>query len=89
MTAEESFVRLGVELPPAPKAAGLYKPLFVEDGLAYFSGHLPLLPDVGMITGKVGENLGVEEGTRAARQVGLNILATIRESLVHWIGWSG
>ncbi|MBT3637538.1 MAG: RidA family protein [Opitutae bacterium] len=81
MTAEESFVRLGIELPPAPKAAGLYKPLFVQDGLAYFSGHLPLLPDGGMITGKVGENLDVEEGFRAAHQVGLNVLATVRESL--------
>ena len=81
MTAEESLVRLSIELPPAPKAAGLYKPLFVQDGLAYFSGHLPLLPDGGMIMGKVGENLSVEEGARAARQVGLNVLATVREIL--------
>ena len=81
MTAEESFERLGVELPPVPKAAGLYKPLFVQDGLAYFSGHLPLLPNGAMITGKVGENLGVEEGARSARQVGLNIRATVRESV--------
>ena len=34
-----------------------------------------------MVTGKVGENLSVEEGAEAARQVGLNILATVRESL--------
>ena len=81
MTADESLVRLGIELPPAPKAAGLYKPMYVQDGMAYFSGHLPLLADGGMITGKVGEDLGVEEGVRAARQVGLNILATVRESL--------
>ena len=39
------------------------------------------MADGGMITGKVGEDLGVEEGVRAARQVGLNILATVRESL--------
>jgi len=81
MTAEESLVRLGIELPPAPKAAGLYKPLFVQDGMACFSGHLPLLTDGEMITGKVGENLSVEEGAEAARQVGLNVLATVRESL--------
>ena len=81
MTADESLVRLGIELPPAPKAAGLYKPMYVQDGMAYFSGHLPLLADGGMITGKVGEDLGVEEGVRAARQVGLNIPATVRESL--------
>ena len=81
MTAEESLVRLGIELPPAPKVAGLYKPLFVQDGMACFSGHLPLLPDGEMVTGKVGENLSVEEGAEAARQVGLNVLATVRESL--------
>ena len=81
MTAEESLVRLGIELPPAPKAAGLYKPLFVQDGMACFSGHLPLLPDGEMVTGKVGENLSVEEGAEAARLVGLNVLATVRESL--------
>ncbi len=80
MTAEETLEKLGIELPPAPQAAGLYKPLFVHDGLAYFSGHLPLLPDGEMITGKVGENLSVEEGAQAARQVGLNILATVREN---------
>ena len=81
MTAEETFEKLGIELPPAPQAAGLYKPLFVHDGLAYFSGHLPLLPGGEMVKGKVGENLGVEEGAEAARQVGLNVLATVRESL--------
>ena len=81
MTAEESLLRLSIELPSAPKAAGLYKPLFVQDGMAYFSGHLPLLPDGVMVMGKVGENLSVEEGAEAARQVGLNVLATVRESL--------
>lgn len=81
MTAEESLVRFDIELPPAPKAAGLYKPLFVEDELIYFSGHLPLMASGKMITGKVGDNLNVEEGRLAARQVGLNILATVRESL--------
>jgi enamine deaminase RidA (YjgF/YER057c/UK114 family) len=81
MTAEESFERLGIELPLPPKVAGMYKPLIVQDGLAYFSGHLPLLPNGGLITGKVGEDLGVEEAFNAAYQVGLNILATVRESL--------
>jgi len=81
MTAEESFERLGIELPLPPKSAGMYKPLVVQDGLAYFSGHLPLLPNGGLITGKVGEDLGVEEAFNAAHQVGLNILATVRESL--------
>ena len=74
------LVRLGIELPPAPKAAGLYKPVWVKMEWLTF-------PDISalgrwwLITGKVGEDLGVEEGVQAARQVGLNILATVRESL--------
>ena len=81
MTADESLLRMAIELPPAPKAAGLYKPLLIQDGLAYFSGHLPLLSSGGMITGQVGGDLAVEEAFLAARQVGLNVLATVRETL--------
>ena len=81
MTADESLVRLGIELPPAPKAAGLYKPCSFKMEWLTFPDIFRLLADGGMITGKVGEDLGVEEGVRAARQVGLNILATVRESL--------
>jgi enamine deaminase RidA (YjgF/YER057c/UK114 family) len=68
-------------LPPPPKAAGLYKPLLVEGNLAYFSGHLPIQTDGSLITGKIGSDLTVEQGYEAARQVGLNILATVREVL--------
>ena len=81
MTPEDSFRQLGLEMPPPPKAAGLYKPLLEKDGLAYFSGHLPVLPDGSMILGRLGESLGVEEGATAARQVGLNVLATVRDVL--------
>ena len=81
MVAEKALLEQRIELPPAPKAAGLYKPLFVLDGLAYFSGHLPILPDGTMITGEVGESLSVEDGAEAARQTGLNVLATVRENL--------
>lgn len=81
MNPEERLEFLKLELPAAPKVAGLYKPLLVEGDLAYFSGHLPILFDGSMISGKVGAELSVEEGAFAARQVGLNILATLRKEL--------
>lgn len=75
MTPVEKVARL--ELPPAPKAVGVYKPLIISDKLIFVSGHGPLKPDKTLITGKVGAELSVEQGKAAARQVGLAILATL------------
>lgn len=81
MNPTEKLSQLGIELPPPPTAAGLYKPVLVEGGLLYFSGHLPIKNDGIMITGKVGAELSVEEGNAAARQVGLNILSSVKHAL--------
>jgi enamine deaminase RidA (YjgF/YER057c/UK114 family) len=81
MTAEQRFAELKLELPPAPKPAGVYKPVVQVGHLLYVSGHGPLKPDGTLITGKVGADLNEEQGKLAARQVGLTILATLRSYL--------
>src|SRR6185503_13466899 len=55
--------------------------LLIVDKLVYVSGHGPLKPDKTLITGRVGADLTLEEGKDAARQVGLAILATLRDQL--------
>jgi enamine deaminase RidA (YjgF/YER057c/UK114 family) len=81
MTILEKLSELEITLPAAPKAAGLYKTILIEGRLAMFSGHLPILEGGSMITGKVGVDLTVEEGALAARQVGLNIIASLQSEL--------
>ncbi len=81
MSTEARFLELKLELPPAPKPMGVYRPLVVVDKLAYVSGHGPLKPDKTLITGRVGADLTLDEGKLAARQVGLGILATLRAQL--------
>lgn len=81
MSAERRIEELELLLPTPPKAAGLYQPLLIEGGLAYFSGHLPIRMDGSLITGKIGSELTVEEGSAAARQTGLNVLSTVRAVL--------
>ena len=81
MSADAQIESLGLELPPAPKAIGLYKPIVVVDQLAYLSGHLPLLSDGSLIKGRLGEDLDSDGGFQAARQVGLTTLATLRAHL--------
>src|SRR2546430_168470 len=81
MSAERRFAELSLELPPAPKPVGVYKPLVVAGGLAFVSGHGPLRADKTLITGVVGRDLSLDEGKAAARQAGLAILATLRAQL--------
>jgi len=77
MTPQQRLEALNLALPPAPKAAGLYKPALVVDRLVYLSGHLPLQADGSLMRGCVGRDLDADAGKQAARQVGLAILATV------------
>lgn len=81
MSAEARLVELGLELPPAPKPAGVYKPVVVVGNLAYVSGHGPLKPDGSLMVGRVGLQVDQQAGYAAARQTGLAILATLRSHL--------
>ena len=81
MDAESRFQELGLELPPAPKAVGLYKPAIEVGNLCYTSGHVPLMPDGSMLKGCVGKDVDEQAGIDAARQAGLTILATLKSHL--------
>jgi enamine deaminase RidA (YjgF/YER057c/UK114 family) len=78
MSHEARFQALNLTLPPAPRPVAVYRPVVVHGGLAYVSGHGPLLPDKSLITGRVGAELDLKQGKAAARQVGLTMLATLR-----------
>lgn len=78
---EEKLKELQIELPPAPPPGGLYKPVAVLGKVAYVSGHGPYLPDGTFITGRVGQDLTLEEGQKAARQTGLALLRTIQVNI--------
>jgi enamine deaminase RidA (YjgF/YER057c/UK114 family) len=80
-TPETRVQELHLVFPPAPKPVAVYKPAVRVGNLVFVSGHGPLKPDKTLILGKVGKDLTVEQGTEAARQTGLAILATLREHL--------
>jgi enamine deaminase RidA (YjgF/YER057c/UK114 family) len=81
MNAESRLKELGLELPPPPKPAGVYKPVVIAGNMAYVSGHGPLKADGSMIVGKVGAELDLAGGYAAAKQTGLAILASLRANL--------
>lgn len=81
MSHESRIAQLQLQLPPAPKPVAVYRPVVIAQGMAYVSGHGPVQLDGSLIRGRVGAELSLEEGARAARQVGLAILATLRAEL--------
>ena len=81
MNADKNFAQLNLELPPSPTPMGVYKPFLVVNNLVYVSGHGPLLPDKTLIHGRVGDIMNEDEGKHAAQQVGLAILATLKQNL--------
>ncbi len=81
MSIEARIQELGLQLPPAPAAAGTYSPVVVVDGMAYVSGQGPVGADGKLLTGRVGADLSEEQGIAAARTVGLTMLATIKAQL--------
>jgi enamine deaminase RidA (YjgF/YER057c/UK114 family) len=81
MTFEQRLAELKLDLPPAAKPMGLYKPCLIVGNLAWLSGHGPLRSDTSLISGRVGAELDLEAGKAAARQTGLAMLATLRDAL--------
>lgn len=80
-TPEQNLAALGLTLPPPPTPMGVYKPCLLDGKYLYVSGHGPVQPDKSLIVGRVGQDLDIEQGKLAARQVGLTILATIKANL--------
>lgn len=81
MSADARLAELKLELPPAAKPMGVYKPLVTTGNLVYVSGHGPLKPDGSLYVGKVGLDVDLATGKAAARQTGLAILATLQAHL--------
>ncbi len=75
---DSRIVELGLTLPPAPRPAGVYKPVLVVGNFLYISGQGPINNDGSLMKGKLGSDLDTDEGKLAARQVGLTMLSTIK-----------
>lgn len=76
----ERLSRLGIDLPPVSAPVGNYLGCVVVDGLVYVGGHGPIGGPERFV-GKVGTDLTVADGYRAARATGLSILATLAAEL--------
>ena len=75
---EEKIKKLGFELPEAPKPLAAYTPAVQVGDMVYTSGQVPIEKGELKYGGKVGFDLSVEEGQKAAEICALNALSAIK-----------
>jgi enamine deaminase RidA (YjgF/YER057c/UK114 family) len=80
-TPEQRVEELGFTLPPPVTPVGSYVPTARTGDLVYTSGQVPMLEGKLHQTGKLGVDLGVDEGKAQARICVLNALAALKAEL--------
>jgi enamine deaminase RidA (YjgF/YER057c/UK114 family) len=79
--AEERLAELGITLPAPPEPFGTYAEAVQTGNLLFLTGMLPTEARQAKFTGRVGAELDVETGRKAAHLAALNVLAVAREHL--------
>ena len=80
MSIEQRLAELGIELPTPAAPVAAYVPVVVAGGMAYVSGQLPFVGGQ-LVTGRLGDDVSLEQGTAAAQACGLMILAQLKATL--------
>jgi enamine deaminase RidA (YjgF/YER057c/UK114 family) len=78
MRVEQRLQELGIALPEPVRPVATYVRSVQTGNLLYISG---TGPSAASPRGKLGETLSIEDGYAAAREVGLQILATAKAAL--------
>lgn len=80
-TAEQRLEQLGIELPAPPEPFGTYAEAVQTGNLLFLTGMLPTEGRSAKFTGRVGAELDVDAGRKAAYLAALNALAVARRHL--------
>lgn len=74
------LTELGLTLPDAPAPAANYVPFVRSGNLVFVSGQISQGPS-GLIKGRLGDSMDVQEGAEAARRCGLSLIAQAKAAL--------
>ncbi len=78
---EAKLKELGITLPAVGVPLANYVPTVRTGNLVFLAGHGPAQPWTKTATGKLGRDLTVKEGYEAARNVGINLLASLKAEI--------
>lgn len=75
---EKKLKEQGLSLPNAPAPAANYVPYVISGKLVFVSGQVSIDEAGAMITGKLGGDLDVDAGAKAAERCALSLLAQVQ-----------
>ena len=75
MDFENKIKELKINLPEAKPPVGSYVATKIVGNLLYISGQISISESGELIKGKVGKDLSVDEGYKAAERCGLSIIS--------------
>lgn len=78
---DKRLKELGIVLPEPPKPAAVYVSAMTFGNLVYTSGNDCRIDGKLMFEGKLGRELTIEQGQKAARQTAINLLAVLKAHL--------
>ncbi|MEQ8369876.1 MAG: RidA family protein [Alphaproteobacteria bacterium] len=81
MTIEQRLADLGITLPDVRAPGGNYVHAVRTGNLIFLAGKGPVRPDGSQATGKVGDDVSVDEAFTHARLVGLQLIAVLKQEL--------
>lgn len=77
----ERLAELGIEFTEGAPPTANYLKATVKDDLVFLSGHGPETPEGGLVIGRLGSDLVLEEGQEAARLVGIALLNSLQNEI--------
>ncbi|EPY02759.1 RidA family protein [Magnetospirillum fulvum] len=75
---DSRLAELGLVLPTPAASVANYLPYVISGSLVFVSGQLPLVDGKVTVTGRLGADVSLEDGQKAARQCAINLLAQAR-----------
>ena len=76
---DDRLKELGILLPDAPSPAANYVPTVIIGETLYVSGQISA-DENGLIKGKLGSTISLEDGTKAARACAISLLAQVKKA---------
>jgi enamine deaminase RidA (YjgF/YER057c/UK114 family) len=80
-SVETRLKEQGIALPEAAAPVANYVPFVLTGNLLFMAGQLPLQDGKLLAVGKLGQAVSLEDGTKAARQCAINLLAQAKAAL--------
>ena len=77
MSFKENIIKNNIKLPEAPDPVGSYVAAKISGKLLFISGQISIDEKGNLIKGKLGKDINIDEGYKAAERCALSIVAQV------------